>query len=202
MPILILLGLAAFLYFKGEDTLNTVVQNLDAWNKYDEKFKYYASKNGLPSDGWLWLKAIALNESSLGQNPLVKTGLWSSDGLSRGIMQLTVATANDYQHWVSNVATLKRDNPKKYEEIASLLDNDDLSINLSAQHFARLYRKFGRTLEHAVKAYNQGEGNMAKEIALRASRGIAANGVEIAEYPAAANYWRRFEKNLAKAKEG
>jgi len=199
MPILILIGVAAALiYFKGEDTLNTVVQNSSSWEKYDSKFKYYASQNGLPSEGWLWLKAICLNESSLGENPLVKAGLWSTDGLSRGIMQLTVATANDYMHWYAGkISDLKKENPAEYKRLAYLLDDDDLSIQISAKHFSRLYRKF-RVLEHAVKAYNQGEGNMAKEIALRASRGIAASGVKIAEYPQAANYWSRFEKNLAR----
>lgn len=199
-PLLILFGLAgASLVWKGQEVMDNVAPLLPSWNKFDAWFKWYAAENQLPANGWKWLKAICLNESSLGDNPLVKAMQWSSDGLSRGIMQLTVATANDYEKWSSKpISTVKRDYPSDYEALASLLDDPETSIRISAKHFARIYRKFNGVLEHAVKAYNQGEGNQAKEIALRASLGVPATGYSISQYPAAATYWARFEKNLSR----
>ncbi|MGE0175387.1 MAG: transglycosylase SLT domain-containing protein [Oligoflexales bacterium] len=158
------------------------------WNKYDAWFKYFAAQNNLPSNGWKWLKAIALNESSLGKNPLVLAKQWSSDGLSRGLMQMTVTTANDYARWVPSVKELKAADPAKYNQLAALLDDDETSITLAAKHFARIYRKFNN-LEYAVKAYNQGEGNMAKEIASRAAGSTTG-------YAEAQKYWERFQRNL------
>lgn len=185
---------------KGKDGLIMINPMLPSWNRYDTLFKHYASQNGLPADAWKWLKAICLGESQMGENPLVMAGLWSSDGLSKGLMQLTVATANDYERWYpANVLNKKHSSfsPTAYDLCANKLNDPDLSIRVSAKHFARIYRKFGNVLEHAVKAYNQGEGNMAKEIALRASRGVPLTGYQISEYPAAATYWSRFAKHLA-----
>ena len=185
---------------KGQDALDAINPLLPSWNRYDAAFKSHAVANGLPSDGWKWMKAIAIGESNLGEHPLVKMGSWSSDGLSKGIMQLTVLTANDYGKWFP-VDKLKKSSPNfnqaAYDTVANYLNDPNLSIQISTQHFARIYRKFGNVLEHAVKAYNQGEGNMAKEIALRASLGVPSTGYKISQYPDAATYWSRFAKHLA-----
>ncbi|MGE3263595.1 MAG: transglycosylase SLT domain-containing protein [Bacteriovoracia bacterium] len=191
---LLIVAIGVLTYTKGDEIMDSTAPYTPAWNKYDAWFKYYASVNGLPSAGWKWLKALALNESSLGQNPLVIAGKWSSDGLSRGLMQLTVTTANDYEKWVPSVANLRNVNsadydPDQYAELGYLLDDDETSIRIAAKHFARIYRKFNN-LEYGVKAYNQGEGNQAKEIAYRAAGGVG-------KYEAAQTYWERFQRNLA-----
>lgn len=169
-----LLGLIGFLFYAsgGRDLVKkTYLQNSPAWTRYDADFKYYASREGI---NWQWLKAIAISESSLGENPLVKMGLVSSDKLSWGLMQLRQSTANDYLKGVS---------------IAQLND-PKISIEISAKHFGRIYRKFNKNLEHAVKAYNQGEGNMAKELAARAAGSTTG-------WAAAQTYWTRFQNHLA-----
>lgn len=185
---------------KGRDALDAINPLLPSWNRYDSVFKAEANTQGLPSNGWKWMKAIAIGESNLGENPLVKMGSWSSDGLSKGLMQLTVLTANDYGKWFP-VDQLKKSsqnfNQAAYDTVANYLNDPALSIKISTQHFTRIYRKFGNTLEHAVKAYNQGEGNMAKEIALRSSLGVPLTGHTISQYPDAATYWSRFVKHLA-----
>ena len=149
---------------------------LTDWNRLDARFKFHAALNGLPAQGWQWLKSIALNESDLGRNSRVKAGLVSYDGLSWGLMQLRIETARDYE-------------PVTVED----LNKEEINLRIAAKHFARLYRKFS-SLEHAVKAYNQGEGNMAKEIAAR-KRGDM-NG-----YAMAATYFSKFSKNLKRVEE-
>lgn len=170
MEILILLGIVAAIW-KAPDALQEVRPMLSDWNRLDQRFKYHASLQGLPVDGWKWLKAIALNESDLGRDSRVKAGNVSRDGLSWGLMQLVLATARDY------------------EPVAvSDLNNEEINLRIAAKHFSRLYRKF-KVLEHAVKAYNQGEGNMAKEIASRKNGNVSG-------YAQAADYWAKFSSHL------
>lgn len=144
---------------------------LTDWNRLDARFKFHAAMNNLPPEGWKWLKAIALIESDLGRNARVKAGLVSYDGLSWGLMQLTMPTANDYE-----------------KVTVPDLNNEEINLRIAAKHFSRLYRKF-QVMEHAVKAYNQGEGNQAKEIAARKSGNM--NG-----FAQAADYFAKFQKKL------
>lgn len=134
--------------------------------KYDHYIKYYVSLNSLPAEAFYWIKAIMFIESDYGRAPSVVKGTWGDDGKSKGVMQLLPSTANDYE---------RIDLPQ-----ANDLNKPELSIRIGTKHFARLYRKFGSNLEHAVKAYNQGEGNMAKEIA--SGKGYANA------------YWAKFQK--------
>jgi len=196
---LLLAGAVGLTLYKGNDVMDAIGPSLPSWNRYDALFKKYATQNNLPPNAWKWMKAIAIGESNLGDHPLVKAGNWSSDGLSKGIMQLTVATANDYGKWFGPNELNKKHstfNQVSYDTVANYLNDSELSIRIATQHFSRIYRKFNN-LEHSVKAYNQGEGNMAKEIALRASRNQPLSGFLIPEYPAAATYWSRFAKHLA-----
>lgn len=139
----------------------------------DQLCQEFAAKYGL---NWLWLKAIAMNESSYGRHPAVARGLAnpsdvegskSSDGLSWGIWQLQVSTARDYRPGTT----------------AADLNNPRISAELAARHFARILKKFGGDLDRAVRAYNQGEGNEAKGY-----RGAAVT-----------EYLSRFKRNLALA---
>jgi membrane-bound lytic murein transglycosylase MltF len=150
---------------------------------FDQAFKKYAAQYGLD---WKMLKAICMNESSLGaaksvaeglRNPSNIKGSTSSDGKSWGIMQLTIPTARDFD---SNATEEKLNNP-------------EYSVKLASQFIAWITQQFPssdtRYTEWVVKSYNQGRGNTAKE-----RRG------EIAGY--AGEYWERYKRNYALIKEG
>lgn len=133
---LIAFGLvAASLSAKGSETKPVAISD---WNKYDSLFKKYAV-----SYPWQWLKAIALNESDLGRNALVKAGKVSSDGKSWGLMQLTMPTARDFD----KNATIDK------------LNNAEYSIDLASQYIYFLYRKYGGDERKIIMSYNQGQGN-------------------------------------------
>lgn len=147
------------------------------WNDYDELFKKAEEKYGV---SWKWLKAIALNESFLGNDRRVILGLkdpknimdsTSRDGKSWGLMQMTLRTARDYDMLVT---------PEK-------LNDAEYSIDLAAHFVGQLIKAFHpldlRHTEWVIKSYNQGIGNTRKEIAKK-----------IAGY--AQGYWERFQKNL------
>lgn len=165
---------------KGEAAAETVTdfveEHLDSWTQYDALFKRYAQIYGV--EDWRYLKAIAMNESSLGKAKSVARGLeapWdiegskSYDGKSWGLMQVTLTTGK----WLDPMCTEEK------------LNNPDYSVKLAADLFARNQKTFNRYeprwLEWVVKSYNQGAGNTKKEM---------AGG------PGYANeYWARFERN-------
>lgn len=123
---------------------------LSQFEKYDPIFKKYSARYSVP---WRWLKAIAMNESSLGTNPRVLAGLVSSDGLSWGLMQVTLTTAKDLY---------------KREVSADELKNNEISVDLAAKYLQRLMRYFPGDAKKIIMSYNQGEGNTmrGKEYAL------------------------------------
>lgn len=148
------------------------------WNRWDNAFKSAGSTFGVP---WTWLKAIALNESSLGAYPSVARGLASptdiqgsksQDGLSWGLMQVTIKTARGLD---PNATEVKLNDPI-------------YSINLAAKYLSQLSSQFpkvdSRYVEYVIKSYNQGPGNTKKEIA--SGKGYADE------------YWSRFQRNLEK----
>lgn len=148
-------------------------------NQFDTLFKKYA---GVYKLNWLWLKAIAMNESDLGRAPSVMRGLKnpkdienskSSDGKSWGLMQVTLTTAKS----MDPTAT-----PEK-------LNNPEYSINLGAKYLdevSKFYTQFDqRFLEWVVKSYNQGPGNTRREM-IGQSKGFANE------------YWERFKRNFKK----
>jgi membrane-bound lytic murein transglycosylase MltF len=160
-----------------EAVSDTVEEHLDSWTQYDSLFQKYAAMYGV--EDWRWLKAIALNESSLGKAPSVARGLeapWdiegskSSDGKSWGLMQVTMATGR----WLDPNCTEEK------------LNNPEYSIKLAADLFTRNQKLFSRLdsqwLEYVVKSYNQGAGNTKKEIA--SGKGYANE------------YWARFNRNF------
>lgn len=145
---------------------------------FDALFQKYGSAYGVP---WLWLKAFAMNESSLGRAPSVARGLVeptdiegsvSMDGKSWGLMQVTLSTAGDFD---SNVTP-------------ELLNDPEYSVSIAAQYIAHLIGVFPIVMpghvEWVVKAYNQGQGNTQKEI----------NG-QGGGYADA--YWDRWQRNYA-----
>jgi soluble lytic murein transglycosylase-like protein len=112
-----------------------------AWSRYDSIFKKYSKQYTIP---WTWLKAIAIQESSLGEDKLVKNGLVSRDGLSYGIMQITLTTASDL---------LQRG------ALPSDLNDPEVSICLAAKYLKLLLAMFDGDRKKAVMSYNQGPGN-------------------------------------------
>lgn len=112
------------------------------WTKYDAMFKEHAAKNGLD---WKMLKAIAMNESSLGQDSRVERKEWSSDGKSRGLMQLTLPTARDFELVE-----------------AKDLDDAETSVRIAAKFLHALSLTFMGDKQKIVMSYNQGAGNTLK----------------------------------------
>jgi soluble lytic murein transglycosylase-like protein len=128
------------LYNNGGSLMNAAVSNTDSFYQYDAAFKRESARTGVP---WRWLKAIAMNESSLGANPLVAAGLVSTDGLSYGLMQVTVKTAS----WLKGSAVTSDD-----------LNDPDFSIAVAADYLAYLSRRFPGNREYIVRGYNGGPG--------------------------------------------
>jgi membrane-bound lytic murein transglycosylase MltF len=182
MYLLLFAGLGALAFWQ-KDAINEKVTELPMyWTAFDSEFKAAGARYGV---AWQWLKAIALNESDLGRNSSVARGLSepsdiegskSSDGLSWGLMQVTLRTGRSLDPACNEIKL----NDAKY------------SINLAAKYLAQLKNSFPesdpRFLEWVVKSYNQGPGNSAKE---RAGK--------IAGY--AQEYFNRFTRNLARVNE-
>lgn len=166
----------------AETVVETVEEHLDSWNLYDNLFQKWGQVYGVDPD---FLKAIALNESSLGRAPSVERGLEdphdiegskSTDGLSWGLMQVTIKTAEG----LDPAATKAKLNDPNY------------SVKLAAELFAQNQNTFNRSeprwLEWVVKSYNQGAGNTKKE-RLGQIQGYAQE------------YWERFQRNYERVIE-
>lgn len=159
----------------SSDPVNSTA-SVNSFNRFDSLFKEYGSIWGVD---WKMLKAICLNESDLGREKTTKRGLEmpsdiegskSYDGLSWGIMQVTLRTARD----LDPTATEQK------------LNNAEYSINLAARYLSILKKMFNaadpRFTEWVVKSYNQGPGNTRKEIA-GTVKGYAQE------------YWERYKRN-------
>lgn len=183
------LGAAALLFLgtKNETIKAAVVSNSSNWTKYDALFEKYGRQFGVP---WTWLKAIALNESNLGLAPSVAHGLRypadiekskSSDGLSWGLMQVTIKTARALDPSATEVK----------------LNNPEYSIKLAAQLVGQNIKMFDRSnaryVEAVIKSYNQGPTHTRNELAGRISNPQWHDHVK--------EYWARFQRNLKLVKD-
>jgi hypothetical protein len=153
------------------------------WTRFDSLFKKYGQKYGVK---WEYLKTTSLVESDLGRaksvtqgllNPTDIEGSKSSDGLSWGIMQVTLTTARDFDP----SATVQK------------LNNPEYSVDLAARYWARTMKQFStqdiRWLEWVVKSYNQGAGNTLKELAGK-TKGYTGD------------YWLKWQKQYQRVMEG
>lgn len=179
MVVLVALGVLGLLGFTFRDEVAEMVSTEPKnWRRFDTIFQKYAAVYDVP---WTWLKAIALNESSLGsaasvdeglRNPANVIGSKSADGLSWGLMQVTIKTAKGLDPQATEIK----------------LNNPDYSIQLAAKYLSQLSTQFSkldlRYTEWVIKSYNQGPGNTRKEIAT--GKGYANE------------YWERFQRNLKK----
>lgn len=180
----LLAGLFGGVLYMGRQKIEDTIEEMsDSWTEFDGLFKKYGLKYDVP---WQWLKAIALNESSLGSHPSVAEGIRnpsniegskSSDGKSWGLMQVTLATARDLD----------------FSATAEKLNNPEYSVNLAADYLNRLAGKFSqvdvRYVEWVIKSYNQGPGNTMKEKSGQSSGFAQA-------------YWERFQRNLERVYGG
>ncbi len=156
---------------------------LPAFLRFDPLFRQYGAAYGVP---WLWLKAFAMNESSLGQDSRVARGLEvptdvegskSRDGKSWGLMQVTLPTAQAFDPAAS----------------AELLNDPDYCVDIAAQLVRELADHFPvvmgypMRLEAIAKAYNEGEGNERTEL----------DGGTPPRKADAQAYWERWKRNYA-----
>lgn len=178
--VLSILGMGMGFKTKIEETIE---ENSDSWTRFDPLFK---SSGAAYSVDWTWIKAICMNESSLGGASSVQVGLddptdiegsKSSDGKSWGIMQMTLSTARD----LDRNATEEK------------LNNAEYSVMMAAKYISGTLKKYfnplePRYMEWVVKSYNQGAGNSLKE-----RKGEIDGYAEV--------YWERFQRNLTRVKE-
>lgn len=171
------LGTIAYSKNRIVEEIDTVeAQSGDNWTKYDALFQKYGAMNNVP---WQYLKAIAMNESSLGTAKSVAVGLTnpydiegskSYDGLSWGLMQVTIKTARGLDPAATEIK----------------LNDPEYSIKLAAKYVGQLQKMFStvepRYVEWVIKSYNQGPGNSKKERA-GTSQGFAQE------------YWDRWQRN-------
>lgn len=177
-------GALAALFLNRETialTVETAVAKQSSnWTLWDADFKAAGAKYGVP---WQWLKAVALNESSLGSAKSVARGLVaptdiegskSTDGKSWGLMQVTLTTGRGLDPFCTEV---KLNDPK-------------YSIDLGAKYIGQMSKRFSqvetRYVEWVIKSYNQGPGNTDKEKSGKIAKGYADE------------YWDRFQRNLQK----
>lgn len=103
--------------------------------EYDALFLKYATKYGLDPK---MLKAIALNESTLGKNK----GYEPIGGTS-GLMQIKLSTAKDF---FKNLTSLE-------------LTSDEKQVESAAAFLSSLSKQFNGDEKKTVMSYNQGAGN-------------------------------------------
>lgn len=191
IPLVLLIAAGAFLYSRSSrasgGTSSSPVgptppsePDLETGNpKYDrfnDLWAKYCPAYGVPV---LWAKAFCLNESDMGDNPLVQAGELSEDGLSKGIMQLTLETANDYE-------TVTLDD----------LNDPETSIRIACKLIRDIRSAFEpsepRYVEWCVKSYNRGIARTRQERDLD-PRGLAEPGFSNGE-----TYWARWQRNYSR----
>lgn len=102
--------------------------------QYDDLFNKYGSRYGISPR---LLKAIALNESSLGKNKG-----YEPKGGTTGLMQIKLSTAKDFFPQLT----------------ASELEKDEVQVMTASAFLASLKKQFNGDERKMVMAYNQGAG--------------------------------------------
>jgi membrane-bound lytic murein transglycosylase MltF len=115
------------------------MRSLSKWtDKYDALFIKYANLNGLD---WKMLKAISMNESSLGKNKG-----YEPKGGTTGLMQIQIATASRF---IKDLTS-------------SQLVDDEIQIKAASEYLKWLKNRFKNDVRKMVISYNQGEGRTDK----------------------------------------
>lgn len=129
--ILGLIGLIAIVVLVFKKVMNLTTE-------YDHLFIKYANKHGLD---WKMLKAIALNESSLGKNKG-----YEPKGGTFGLMQIKLSTAQDYYPNLT----------------AKDMYDDEIQVMSASAFLSDLLKRTNKDVQKAVMSYNQGLGNTLK----------------------------------------
>jgi hypothetical protein len=198
----IILGAGALLYFVAkktgvaqsvEETVeDEIVAYSDSFTRFDPLFLRFGRQYGVSP---AWLKAICMNESSLGEAPTVALGIRepanregskSQDGKSWGIMQVTEVTGRDFDPGCAYFR----------------LNNPEYSVEMAAKVVARSLRSFPVVMpayeEYNIKAYNGGIGRMQWELSgewedfTQAKQDAHRNAIANMEV-----YWKRYLRNKA-----
>lgn len=150
-------SLLAFIFIQKQRIKNAKTEQ-DFFTRYDGLFKFHSLVNGLPD--WRWLKAIAKQESSLGQDPRTSKGLVSYDGLSYGLMQIAPGTGSPKEIEIKGFGnkTLKEMSEPEKLLVQSKLNDPNVSIDKAARLVGYLWAKYGDK-DKVFLAYNQGEKN-------------------------------------------
>lgn len=138
---LLILGPLGFYFWQRQKIMNAKNER-EKFYAYDDLFKHFAK--GYP---WRWLKAIAKQESDLGQNSRVKNGAVSYDGLSWGLMQIAENVGSPKEIQIKGNA-----GPDK-------LNDPVYSIQKASELVFYLNQKYGGDARKVFLAYNQGEKN-------------------------------------------
>lgn len=149
-----LFGVGLMLYSKKNQIADAATVVSDSFTAYDSLFKAAGKSWDVP---WRWLKTIAWIESDLGRDASVQAGILdpnspdsvSADGLSYGLMQLTLPTANRPR---VRPGSTKRD-----------LNTPALAVDIAARYVHELSLHYfpGDQLaqkENIIRAYNGGPG--------------------------------------------
>lgn len=170
------LGVAAVLAFFKNSIASGVaaVSNDPSFTQFDSLFQSYGRQYRVP---WRWMKAIAMNESNLGQERSVAAGISnpsdvdasvSSDGLSWGLMQVTLTTARALEGDLIQ---------------APYLNVPDNSVRLAAKLLQQLITRFGiDDRQSVIRAYNGGPRFGATTLPYY-TRFVANLGVVMAKQP-------------------
>lgn len=140
-----LLGLALYFIFFGKQTVDTVKEAVlsmfkpkyaGAMSPYDDLINLYAFQNGLDP---LLVRAVIRQESNW------DPGVPGSDGLSIGLMQITLPLAHDF---------FGRDS--SFDELA----DPETNIKIGTWYLGREVAAYGQ--EGGIASYNEGPGNWLK----------------------------------------
>lgn len=142
----LLLLIPLFFIYVGNKIMNAKSAK-EKFLMYDDLFKLWGGINGVP---WRWLKAIAKQESDLGQNERVKNNEVSYDGLSYGLMQIVEGNGSPRER------LLKGNGGKE------ALNDPSYSIKIAAKLVKYLMIKYNYDENKVFLAYNQGEINTDK----------------------------------------
>lgn len=174
------LGIALLIFMNKKSIVGYVEEKITGINNtYDAIFKKIGSKLNISARV---LKSIAANESSVG---LAKTV--EPIGNTKGIMHVIYDTAVRFSPGL------------KEGEHKNLPPEKDIEIG--STYFQFLLKKYG-VLEHAVKAYNGGEGRMSQILAYQKSnvfKPVRTGDTLEKMNNAHANmtsYWQRFNRNF------
>lgn len=128
------------IYVNKSEIIDIVIgTNKKLTSEFDHLFLKYAKKYNLDP---VMLKAIAIHESSLGQDPRVKNKQVSRDGKTFGIFQIKLSVA---QYYIKGVT------------LDDLINSPEKGIECASAFIADLKRKFNGDEKKIVVSYNQGE---------------------------------------------